>query len=186
MRKVAIVVLVLGMFLLQQGAQACVGKTLVVGIGSSPAGELFAEMISVLVNERTGTSVKIVSYKDSKEMYAAVKRGEVGIVIEQADQALKVLAHPAEASSKAAYDTAKKEYRKTLSMVWLEPFGSSQYYAPVLTLDTIGNLPALPKLVSKLGGVVNDQTCAKLLKSVSKDQKARTVAKDFLKSKKLI
>jgi glycine betaine/choline ABC-type transport system substrate-binding protein len=62
----------------------------------------------------------------------------------------------------------------------------SQYYAPVISLETINNLPALPKLVNKLGGVVNDETCARLLRSVKGDDKAKKVAKDFLKARKLI
>jgi glycine betaine/choline ABC-type transport system substrate-binding protein len=163
-----------------------VGKTLYVGVTNSPAELLFAEMISVLVNERTGTTVKIVSFKDAHDMYSAVKKGEVGVVVENADRALKFLEKPAEGNAKAAYDTARKEYRKGLNMVWLEPFGVSQYYAPVISVETIGNLPALPKLINKLGGIVNDETWAKLVRSLKSDEKPKKVARDFLKTRKLI
>ncbi len=186
MKKTLVLLSILSALVLCHGAQACVGKTLTIGVTNSPNELLFAEMVSVLVNERTGTTVKIVSYKDVRDLYRAVKTGEVGIVIENADRALKVMDKSVGGNAKAAYETAKKEYRKGLNMVWLEPFGVSQYYAPVVSVETIGNLPALPKLINKLGGIVNDETCAKLLKSVKSDEKPKKVARDFLKTRKLI
>ncbi len=186
MKKAILLLLTLSALVFSQNTDACVGKTLYIGVTNSPNELLFAEMISVLVNERTGTTVKIVSYKDARDMYLAVKKGEVGVVIENADRALKILERPVEGNAKAAYETAKKEYRKGLNLVWLEPFGMSQYYAPVVSVETIGNLPALPKLINKLGGIVSDETCAKLLRSLKSDEKPKKVARDFLKTRKLI
>lgn len=186
MKMKFLLLLLLSALVFCQGADACVGKTLFIGVTNSPNELLFAEMVSVLVSERTGTTVKIISYKDARDMYRAVKTGEVGVVIENADRALKIMEKPAEGSAKAAYETAKKEYRKGLNLVWLEPFGVSQYYAPVVSVETIGNLPALPKLINKLGGIVNDETCAKLLKSLKDNEKPKKVARDFLKTRKLL
>lgn len=186
MKKAVLLLVVLSTLIFCQGAEACVGKTLYIGVTNSANELLFAEMISVLVNERTGTTVKIVSYKDAGSLYSAVKKGEVGVLIENAERALKILDRPAEGNAKAAYEAARKGYRKGLNLVWLEPFGGSQYYAPVLSVETIDNLPALPKLVNKLAGLVNDETCARLLRSVKPDEKPRRVARDFLKTKKLI
>ncbi len=186
MKKAILLLVVLSTLIFCQGAEACVGKTLYIGVTNSANELLFAEMISVLVNERTGTTVKVVPYKDTRALYSAVKKGEVGLLIENAERALKILERPAEGSAKAAYEAARKGYRKGMNLVWLEPFGGSQYYAPVLSVETIDNLPALPKLVNKLAGLVNDETCAKLLRSVKPDEKPRRVARDFLKTKKLI
>jgi len=185
-KKTILLLFILASIMLIQSAQACVGKTCYIGVTNAPSELLFAEMISVLVNERTGTTVKIVSYKDAREMYNAVKRGEVGIFIESPERALKILERPAEGNAKTAYETASKEYRKGLNLVWLEPFGVSQYYAPVVSAETIGNLPALPKLLNKLGRIMNDDICAKLLRSVKGDEKPKKVARDFLKARKLI
>jgi osmoprotectant transport system substrate-binding protein len=185
-KKGVLLLLILSALVFVQSAGACVGKTLNIGVTDSPQERLFAEMISVLVNERTGTSVKIVSYRDAREMYNAVKKGEVGVLIENAGRALQILERPAEGNTKAAYETARKEYRQGLNLVWLEPFGVSQYFAPVVSVETIGNLPALPKLINKLAGMVNDATCAKLLKSMKADEKPLKVARDFLKARKLI
>ena len=186
MKKTLLLVFILSMLIFTRSAGACVGKTLFIGVTNAPNELLFAEMISILVNERTGTTVKIISYKDVREMYSAVKKGEVGVFIENSDRALKMLEKPAEVSAKVAYETARKEYRKELNLVWLEPFGGSQYVAPVISVETINNLPALPKLINKLGGMVNDDTCAKLLRSVKGDEKPKKVAKEFLKARKLI
>lgn len=67
-----------------------------------------------------------------------------------------------------------------------QPFGESQYYAPVVALDVLETLPALPKLLGKLAGVLDEGTYTRLLKSVKSDDEARQVAKDFLKSRRLI
>lgn len=187
MKKILLVVIcVLSTLMCAQTGRACVGKTLYIGVTDVPDELLFAEMVSVLVNERTGTAVKVVSYKDARDMYIAVKKGEIGIFIENPERALKILAGPAESNAKNGYEIARKGYRKFLNLVWLEPFGVSRYYAPVLSVETINNLPALPKLVNKLGGVVNDETCTRLLRSAKGEEKLKKAAKDFLKSRKLI
>ncbi len=186
MKKILALVCILAALALGQSAPACVGKTLFIGVTNAPNELLFAEMISVLVNERTGTAVKIKTFRDAGDMYAAVKRGEVGVFVDEPGRALKIMARPAEGSAKAAYESARKESRKSLNLVWLDPFGVKQYYAPVLSLETIGNLPALPKLINKLGGMVNDDTCGRLLRAAKGEVQMKKAARDFLKSRKLI
>jgi glycine betaine/choline ABC-type transport system substrate-binding protein len=173
-------------------AMACVGKVLNIGVSSSPGDQLLAEMVSVLVSERTGTTVKVVTFRTHGEIYSALKQGQVGLMIENTGDAMELLKRPRETSGKAALDLVKKEYRKIFNLIWLEPFGSqpgsggSDIYAPVIAADVLGNLPALPKLVNKLAGVVNDGSYQKLLKAVKSDEKIKKVARDFLKTRKLI
>jgi osmoprotectant transport system substrate-binding protein len=172
-------------------ADACVGKTLFVGITGTPQEQLLAEMVSVLVSERTGTNVKVVLYKDARQLYGALKQGQVGLLIENTDRAYDALGRPHQASGKAAYDSLKAEYRKSLNLVWLDSFGSSvgensSYYAPVISTDVLGALPALPKLLQKLAGVANDSGYLKLLKSMKGDEKPKKFARDYLKARKLI
>lgn len=166
-------------------AQACVGKTLFVGMSGAHQDMLFAEIISQLITERTGTTVKILQFKDSAELYNAIKKGEVGMLVENTDRALQILGRK-ESNPRLAYDMVKKEYRKSLNLVWLDPFGVGQLFAPVISVDTIGHLPALPKLLNKLAGALDENSFSKLLKSFKPDEKPRGVARDFLKSKKLI
>jgi glycine betaine/choline ABC-type transport system substrate-binding protein len=75
-------------------------------------------------------------------------------------------------------------------MVWLQPFGSaqgknSQLYAPVISNEVLSSLPALPKLLQKLSGITADAGYAKMLRAKDNENSGK-VAKDFLKSKKLI
>lgn len=188
------IILLLLSILLFTGTEAfaCVGKVLYIGVSTSPADQLLAEMVSVLVRERTGTTVKVVTYKTPGEIYGAVRQGQVGLMIENTADALELLKKPKEANGKAALELVKREYRKTFNLVWLEPFGSmavnggNEIYAPVIAAEVLGNLPALPKLINKLSGVMNDGNYQKLLKAVKADEKAKKAARDFLKARKLI
>ncbi len=167
-------------------SDACVGRIIHIGIPGSADERLLAEMMSLLINERTGSTVKVVPYKDSKELYAAVKKGDVNILIENTDRALDVLSRPKEPDIKAAYETVKQEYRKNMNLVWLELLGGTGHYAPVLTVETLTNFPALPKLLNKLAGALNNGGYAKLISAAKTEAQAKKAAKDFLKSKKLI
>lgn len=169
---------------------ACVGKTLYIGVLDTPNEQMLAELTSQLITARTGTTVKIETYKAQRELYAAVKQGHLGMVIENTDRALEMIGKPREAG-KAAFESARAEYRKSLNMIWLEPYGtvqgggSSQLLAPVISNDILSSLPALPKLLQKLSGITNDSGYSRIMKSKS-DEKPRKLAKDLLKSKKLI
>jgi osmoprotectant transport system substrate-binding protein len=185
MKQLVISLLLLCAISVAAPAQACVGKTLFVGIAGAQQEMLFAEIISQLITERTGTTVKIMQFKDNAELYNALRKGEVGMLVENTDRALQVLGRK-EGNPRLAYDLAKKEYRKSLNLVWLDPFGTSPLLAPVISVDTIGHLPALPKLLNKLATVMNEDSYNKLLKTLKSDEKPRRIARDFLKAKKLI
>ncbi len=189
MKKVLSVLLISLCFLIQQKADACVGKTLYIGVSNSANEILLAEMVSVLVNERTGTAVNVKLFKNTKDLYNAIKLGEVNMLIENTDRGMEILGKQKEANAKTAFDTVKKEYRKNLNLVWLEPLTSTSgnlCYAPVMTVEILDNLPALPRLFKKLSGILSEESYGKLIKSVKSDEKPRTVARDFLKAKKII
>ena len=167
-------------------ADACVGRVIYIGIPASVDEQLLAEMMSLLITERTGSTVKIVPYKDSKELYEAVARGEVGILIEKPVRALEMLGKPKGSDVRAAHETAKQEYRKNMNLVWLEPIAGAGHYAPVLTVETITNFPALPKLLNKLAAALPSGAYEKLRDAAKADGQAKKAARDFLKAKKLI
>jgi len=165
-------------------SHACVGKTIHVGIITS--GErLLAEMASLMISERTGSTVKIDVYRDTNELYAAVKQGKVNIILENTERAADVLAK-AKGAPVIGYDAIKSEYRKTFNMTWLESIGGAPQYAPVLTMETLSNYPALPKLLNKLAGALQNNTYARMVHADDPEDRARKSAKDFLKSRKLI
>jgi glycine betaine/choline ABC-type transport system substrate-binding protein len=181
MKKIIFSLIVVALLLTAQLSLACVGKTIHLGI-SSAGDKLMAEMASLMITERTGSSVKIEVYRDSKSLYEAVRQGKVNLLLENTDRAVEILGM----AKNSGVDAIKSEYRKTYNLTWLTPFGSAPQYAPVLTADTLSNYPALPKLLNKLAGALANDTYAKLQKSVETDDKTRKVAKDFLKGKKLI
>lgn len=184
MKRIMFFVVAAAFFLTAHSSLACVGKTIHLGISSANE-KLMAEMASLMISERTGSSVKVDVYKDSRSLYEAVKQGKVNIIMENTDRALEVLGKTRNAGS-SGVDSIKSEYRKNFNLTWLNPFGAAPQYAPVLTADTLANYPALPKLLNKLAGVLSNDTYAKLLKTVESDDKTKKVAKDFLKGKKLI
>ena len=184
MKKIMCFVMAVAFLMSAHASLACVGKTIHLGISSADE-KLMAEMASLMITERTGSSVKIDVYKDSKALYEAVKQGKVNIIMENTDRALEVLGKTKHSGS-IGVDSIKSEYRKSFNLTWLTPFGASPQYAPVLTADTLTNYPALPKLLNKLAGALSNDTYAKLLKSVESDDKTKKTAKDFLKGKKLI
>ncbi len=175
-------------------ANACVGKTLSIGILNTADDQLLAEILSVLINERTGTTVTIKVYRDVEDVYQAVKKGEISILIENTERALEILKRPVERNAKKAYDISKEEFRKNFGLVWLQPFGlvllhgekNASYCCFVITSDTLNNFPALPRVINKLSGTLNDETYEKLIKSLDTGGKPSAVARDFLKSRKLI
>jgi glycine betaine/choline ABC-type transport system substrate-binding protein len=184
MKRIMCIVIAAAFLMASHVSLACVGKTIHLGISSADE-KLMAEMASLMISERTGSSVKIDVYKDSKELYEAVKHGKVNIIIENTDSALEVLGRSKNAGP-SGLESIKSDYRKNFNLTWLNSFGVAPQYAPVLTADTLSNYPALPKLLNKLAGALSNDTYSKLLKSVESNDKTKKIAKDFLKGKKLI
>lgn len=186
MKKIIFLCVVASIMAVVHLSSACVGKTIHIGISGAVSERLLAEIAALLITERTGSSVKIDVYKDSKELYNAVKLGNVNILFENTGHALEVLGKQKATGAASTFDYVKNEYRKSLNLVWLEPMGGPQQYSSVLTVESLSNYPALPKLLNKLSGVLTNDTYTKLLKSIDSSDKTKKVAKDFLKNKKLI
>ena len=151
-----------------------------------------AELISVIINERTGTTVNVKVFDSREEIYAAVKKEEIGIVVENTDSALDMLGLSKSGDMKQDYDVSKKEFRERRNLVWLKPFGSMQenknrkYYSAVISEDVLINFPALPRVINKLKNITADKGFNKVIKSVRSGKKTRRAARDYLKKKKLI
>jgi glycine betaine/choline ABC-type transport system substrate-binding protein len=163
-------------------ASACVGKTIHLGISNASNERLIAEMASMLIVERTGSTVQIDVYKNSAELYSAVRKGDVNVMFENPVRAAEIVGK----AKDAPYDQIKREYRTRLNLTWLESFGDALKSAPVLTAETLTAYPALPKLLNKLSTALAQDSYAKLQKSAESADKTKKVAKDYLKMKKLI
>ena len=175
-------------------SDACVGKVLRIGAVSSADGYLLSEILAILINERTGSTVNTKYYKNTPELYEAVKLHQVDILIENTARAMHILNKPAGANLNKTFETVKSAYENEKGLVWLKPFGlliwnegeGRSFATAVLKVEVLTNFPALPRVIDKLAGLINDEIYARLIKSMDSGEKPKTVARDFLKSKKLI
>ena len=175
---------------------ACVGKTLVVGALDNPQQQVLAEMLSVLIGERTGTTVKVVSVAGHAEAHDAMIRAEMDMYVEYTGVGqVIILKEQPIADSDELYKAVKERYNQDLNLIWLKPFGfSDERYAPegtvavaapVVRKDTLKKFPALARLINKLGGSIDDSTM-KELETASAAGNSRDVARKFLKEKRFI
>ncbi len=175
---------------------ACVGKTLVVGALDDPQQQVLAEMLSVLISERTGTTVKVVPVKGHAEAHDAMIRAELDMYVEYTGVGqVTILNDQPIADSDELYKAVKERYNQELNLIWLKPFGFSDaryapegtvaVAAPVVRKDTLKKFPALARLINKLGGAIDDSTM-KELEVASAAGNPRDVARKFLKEKRFI
>ncbi len=175
---------------------ACVGKTLLVGSLGSPQQQILAQMLSILISERTGTSIKIVPMKGHAEAHEAMLRADLDMYVEYTGIGqVTILKDPPIADSDLLYRAVKERYNQELNLIWLKPFGFADARiapagtvadaAPVARKDTLKKFPALARLINKLGGAVDNSAMEKLEKeSVSGNYKE--VARKFLKENRFI
>lgn len=175
--------------------EACVGKTIFLGRMPGREQEILAEIFTWMVSERTGTTIQVKSYADSRATHAALQAADVDVYLEDQGVALRdILGGRAAGGAGEARDVVRREYEQRFNLVWLEPWGMTGHaagdppgtpVAPVIRKDTLKKFPALSRLVNKLSGAVDDTTLARLVRE-SEKRPAREVVKQFLKEKKLI
>jgi osmoprotectant transport system substrate-binding protein len=180
-------------FILLSPVEACVGKLLYIGSLNSPFEQILAEMLSSMISERTGTTVSIRYYSNAQELYSAVKKKEVHILVENTDRSLEALGRTKEEDARTAYDISKEEFRKKFDLVWLQPFSpltghgkGRSFYVPAVAVDVLTNFPALPRVLNKLGGMITDDVFDKMVQSSRDGESPKKTARDFLKTKRLI
>lgn len=193
-KKVTLLIIAVIILTLSIRADSCVGRILNIGIVNSVNENLLAELISVLLDERTGTTVNVTVFDSSREIYESVKKDDIGIVIENTDHALKMLNVQLTGDLTKDYKASKKAFREKLNLIWLKPFGviddeggkNQRYYSAVITEDVLINFPALPRVINKLKNISNDKRFGKVVKSARSGKKVKRAVRDFLRKKKLI
>jgi len=177
-------------------AEACVGKTIFVGRLPGREQEVLTEMFSWMVSERTGTTIQMKTFSDSRTTHAALQTADIDLYLEdQGVAAREILGRQVSGSATEAREMLRREYEQRFNLVWLEPWGMTGHaggaataptlVAPVIRKDTLKKFPALSRLVNKLSGVVDDATLARLVQE-SEKRPSREVVKQFLKEKRLI
>lgn len=192
------VVAVISLFFLQSPASGCVGRNLYVGARNTIQDRVLAQLLVVLINERTGTTVKIRLFNNDAKLYKALKsenkEDRVDIIVEDTKDAFTMLQQtPSSNDIDQQYLTVKNRYEKQLNIVWLAPFGFDNKIpgiktvsAPLVRMDILTNFPLLPRVLDKLAGMVSDKTFTKLTASARDGENPQKVARDFLSFKKLI
>ena len=189
-------VLLLAAGVTAQSASACVGKSLTVGAMDNSQQQILAQMLSILISERTGTTVKIVAIENHEKAHDALLRADLDMYVEYTGIGQVVLLKDEPiADPKALFDAVKDRYNRELNLIWMKPFGFSEAAlapagtvadaAPVVRKDTLKKFPALARLINKLGGSVDAATMAELEKACV-DGNSRDVARGFLKKNRFI
>ncbi len=180
-------------------ASACVGRTLFIGHFDSPDQVMVANLLAVFIDERTGTTVKLSRFATRDEAFEAMKTDKISLYTDYSGVVLRKWGGEAPGQDEEKnFARIKEILNRKYNVVWLEPFGYDRYFTDkgkagekpgpaglMLCKDALSKFPALPKLLGKLRGVLDNDTMAALVReAASSDPKA--VARKFLKSRKLI
>ncbi len=177
-------------------AVACVGKTITLGVLPTPQQQVLAQMLAILIVERTGTTVKVVPVDDHVAAHEALLRADLDMYVEYTGVGqVTILKDAPIADAAALFKAVKERYNQELNLVWLQPFGftDARYApagsvadaAPVVRKDTLKKFPALARLINKLGGAIDLATMQGLESGVKGDN-AKDVARKFLKDNRYI
>ncbi len=191
-----IVLLTIVVLALSGNAIACVGKTLVVGTTGSVQQDLMAQMLSLLIQERTGTTVKVVKLDSNQAAHEALLKADLDMYVEYTGVGqVQILHKEAIADAAALYKAVKATYNEELNLVWLKPFGFENKSvgpagvaaeaAPVVRKDTLKKFPALARLINKLGGRI-DAASISSLETAARGGDSKKVAREFLRQNRLI
>jgi osmoprotectant transport system substrate-binding protein len=178
---------------------ACVGRTILVGYFDAPDQALVANILAVFIDERTGTTVKLSRFASREDAFEAVRQDKVSLYTDYSSVLLsKFAGEKPGPEDERNFARLKEVLNRKYNVVWLEPFGYDRYFSGkakagdkpgtaglMLCKDALAKFPALPKLLGKLRGILDNETMASLLKESEKSD-PKTVARRFLKSRKLI
>ena len=203
MRRIAVPFIVLATsvaaLVLSSPARACVGRTILVGYYDAPEQVMVANLLAVFIDERTGTTVKLSRFRTREEAFDAIRHDKVSLYTDYSSILLSKFAgeRPAGDDEKN-FARLKEVLDRKYNVVWLAAFGYDRYFPEkanngerpgqagvMLCKDTLSKFPALPKLLGKLRGVLDNETMASLLREASMSD-PKTVARRFLKTRKLI
>lgn len=183
MKRAIILFVSIMMFVSVNLSLACVGRTIYIGQEKNPESIILTEMLAILIRERTGTTAVIKVLKQNENGHDLLEKGDVDIFVEYTGKSF-------------VDETVRQEYQRKLNLIWLEPFGFESkicklelpcYPAPVIRKQTVKNFPALPRLLNKLGGIIDNKVYDELLEKVDSGMMSVTnIAREFLKCKKLL
>ena len=175
---------------------ACTGKTVTIARTADLQQEILAQMLVVLIDARTGTTVEEKVFPTAEEAHAAVLGHDADLGIEYTGVIrVKTLNKGVIADPAALYIAVKEEYDQELNLLTLPPLGfNNRDLAPegsvaqaviILRKDTWTKFPALDKLITKLSGKIDDAAMQKLEERAATEE-IRAIVRDFLRANRLL
>lgn len=182
-------------------AAACVGRTINIGYYEAPDQSFVASLLSVFIDERTGTTAKLVRFSSRREALEALRDDRVSLFVDHAGAVLESLGEGRpDRDPQATVGRLKEVLNMKYKVVWIAPMGYDRRFSgkggaaggPVLgqagvmlCKEALSRFPALPKLLGKLSGLLDNRTMESLLLEAQVGD-PRAVARRFLKSRRLI
>lgn len=185
---------------------ACVGRTIVVGYYDTPDQVMVANILSVFIDERTGTTVRLSRFGSRDEAFEAIRNDRISLFADYSGIVLSRFGGEAPGPDPEKNVSRVKELlNRKHNVLWLEPFGYDRIFPGkdakgepkdagtadpgaaglMLCKDSLSRFPALPRLLGKLRGMLDNGTMEELLRQAAGGD-PRSVARKFLKSRKLI
>ncbi len=199
-RIISLALAFLCMPLLAIEGSCCVGRVLTVAVDQSVDQNVLGNMLSVFINERTGTTVQLKKVASIADSFRLVKDGDADIFISYIGASMPGQEKMLSAGSpEETYSLVKQYYRENYGMVWLKPY---RYHGPVMkgqvaspdsgslaavvtTRKVLDRFPILDRVINKLSDRIDDGTMNNLIKgSASGD--IEKIIKDFLKKRNMI
>lgn len=202
-RRINGLLMVLGVILLLSAptsVHTCVGRILTIAIGDSIDQQIMGQMLSVLINERTGTTVNLLKSGNVDKCHESVLEGKANIYIGYIGMGQGNTAGPATAGSvQEVFALVKQSYSEKFGMIWLKPFGfdgpcplaatggkdAGTLAAPIATNDVLRKFPVLDRVINKLNGKIDNKVMEGLVKE-AETQDVKVAVTEFLKAQKLI
>lgn len=185
---------------------ACVGRTIVVGYFDSPDQVMVANILAVFIDERTGTTVRLTRFESRDEAFEAIRGDRISLFADYAGIVLSRFGGETPGPDpERNFSRVKEVLNRKYNVLWLEPFGYDRVFSPeekagprsgdagsgpgsaglMLCKDSLSRFPALPRLLGKLRGLLDNGTMEELLREAARTD-PKSVARKFLKSRKLI
>ncbi len=176
---------------------SCVGRTIYIGyFPGEPEQVVMAKLLTVFIDERTGTSVKLVKLDSREKAFDFLRKDKVSILVDYAGNLLSVYKEKkGKEVPLSRFPEMKHEVAGWLKAVIVTSpgFDSSLYGRNtnlgkaiiLLSRKALSRFPAMPRLLKKLRGVVSNGDMKTLIEG-AKVKKPEKVTRSFLKKNKLI
>lgn len=188
--------LLLALFVKVGSSRACVGRTIYIGYYPSEQEQvIMSRILTVFIDERTGTTVKLVKLKSRDEAYDLLRRNRVSILVDYAGNLLKAYGRKTgEELPLSDFPEVKGKVARALGAVIVGAPGFDSAVSGrgenlgraviLLSRKMLSRFPAMPRLLRKLRGTLPNESLVRLLEEGG--DKAEKVARSFLKKRKLI